>query len=207
MRFPESTEKYRLTPFPPQKLPQLVAHKVHILGSMHHLQPLLRKGVAKSDINMYYSRLYMTFSSTEMLPSPTSIDFPSALKARREVLGLSRAALARKSGKHEVMIRRYEEPEVREFAKPRADTWLALNIALGYEVPDETYQAEKDKTEEEAIQSTDSGSISQTERQHGSSTSSATFEEVLLQEASLEDIVRLLHSRNIEPTFRYLIPS
>ncbi|MDD0974008.1 hypothetical protein [Pseudomonas fontis] len=34
------------------------------------------------------------------------------------------------------MPRRYEEPECGEFARPRADsTWLALNKALGYELP------------------------------------------------------------------------
>jgi hypothetical protein len=32
-----------------------------------------------------------------------------------------------------------------------------------------------------------------------------TNAELLLKDASLEDIVKLLHSRNIEPTFRHLI--
>lgn len=31
-------------------------------------------------------------------------------------------------------------------------------------------------------------------------------DELLLRDATIEDIVRLLHSKNIEPTFRYLIP-
>lgn len=73
-----------------------------------------------------------------MLPDPSSPQFPAALKARRESLGLSRSALARAAGIHVVMPRRYEEPDCREFAQPRADTtWLALNKALGYDVPEE----------------------------------------------------------------------
>lgn len=71
-----------------------------------------------------------------MLPFPSSPDFPAALKARRQLCGMSRAALARAAGIHMVMPRRYEEPECGEFARPRADsTWLALNKALGYELP------------------------------------------------------------------------
>jgi hypothetical protein len=36
------------------------------------------------------------------------------------------------------MPRRYEEPDCREFAQPRADTtWIALNEALGYHVPNQ----------------------------------------------------------------------
>lgn len=65
-----------------------------------------------------------------MLPSPTSPDFPAALKARRELLGLSRAELARRAGIHGVMPRRYEEPDTGEFASPRADTWKKLNEIL-----------------------------------------------------------------------------
>ena len=65
-----------------------------------------------------------------MLPSPTSPDFPGALKARREFLGWSRAELARRAGIHGVMPRRYEEPNCGEFASPRADTWKKLNEIL-----------------------------------------------------------------------------
>jgi len=65
-----------------------------------------------------------------MLPSPTSSDFPAALKTRREFLGLSRAELARRAGIHGVMPRRYEEPDSGEFATPRADTWRKLNEIL-----------------------------------------------------------------------------
>jgi transcriptional regulator with XRE-family HTH domain len=73
-----------------------------------------------------------------MLPYPSSPEFPAALKARRESLGMSRSALARKAKIHVVMPRRYEEPDCGEFARPRVDTtWLALNKALGYDVPDE----------------------------------------------------------------------
>lgn len=77
-----------------------------------------------------------------MLPYPASPEFPAALKARRELLGLSRSALARAANIHGVMPRRYEEPDCREFARPRADsTWIALNKALGYDVPDEILAA------------------------------------------------------------------
>lgn len=86
-----------------------------------------------------------------MLPDPCSPDFPAALKARRESLGLSRSALARAAGIHVVMPRRYEEPDCREFAQPRTDTtWLALNRALGYDVPDEV-SVSTPKTESSAV--------------------------------------------------------
>lgn len=75
-------------------------------------------------------------SSKNMLPHPYSPEFPAALRARRELLGMSRAALARAAGIHGVMPRRYEEPDCGEFARPRPETtWLALNRALGYDVP------------------------------------------------------------------------
>lgn len=49
---------------------------------------------------------------------------------------MSRAALAKAAGIHGVMPRRYEEPDCGEFARPRPETtWLALNRALGYEIP------------------------------------------------------------------------
>lgn len=77
-----------------------------------------------------------------MLPYPASPEFPAALKARREFLGLSRSALARAANIHGVMPRRYEEPGCRDFTRPRADsTWIALNMALGYDVPDEIQAA------------------------------------------------------------------
>lgn len=73
-----------------------------------------------------------------MLPYPSSPEFPAALKARRESLGMSRSALAREANIHVVMPRRYEEPDCGEFARPRVDTtWLALNKALGYNIPDD----------------------------------------------------------------------
>lgn len=68
-----------------------------------------------------------------MLPYPRDDEFPAALKARRELRGLSRAALARAAGIHEVMPRRYEEPDCAEFTRPRSESmWLALNQALGF---------------------------------------------------------------------------
>ena len=73
-----------------------------------------------------------------MLPYPSSPEFPAALKARRESLGMSRSALAREAKIHVVMPRRYEEPDCGEFARPRVDTtWLALNKALKYDIPDD----------------------------------------------------------------------
>lgn len=76
-----------------------------------------------------------------MLPLPLSDEFPSALKARREALGLSRSELARRAEIHGVMPRRYEDPDCGEFARPREDTWIALNRALGYEVEAATLPA------------------------------------------------------------------
>jgi transcriptional regulator with XRE-family HTH domain len=78
-----------------------------------------------------------------MLPSPSSPDFPSALRTRRESLGISRSELARKAKIHGVMPRRYEELDCGEFSRPRNDTWVALNIALGYAPP----QAESSELE------------------------------------------------------------
>lgn len=67
-----------------------------------------------------------------MLPLPSSPDFPAALQTRRKSLGMSRSELARKAKIHGVMPRRYEDPTCAEFARPREDTWIALNEALGY---------------------------------------------------------------------------
>jgi ribosome-binding protein aMBF1 (putative translation factor) len=68
-----------------------------------------------------------------MLPKPSSSNFPETLKREREAQGMSRAALARAAGIHQVMPRRYEEPDCGEFTRPTHNTWLALNKALGFE--------------------------------------------------------------------------
>jgi transcriptional regulator with XRE-family HTH domain len=68
---------------------------------------------------------------TQVLPDPTSPDFPSTLKEKRKAAGLSRAELARRARIHAVMPRRYEEPNDQAFARPTHNTWLALNAALG----------------------------------------------------------------------------
>lgn len=81
-----------------------------------------------------------------MLPPPSSSEFPAALKARREALGLSRSELARRANIHGVMPRRYEEPDCGEFSSPRGETWVALNKALGYEVEDHTAQSQVQET-------------------------------------------------------------
>lgn len=143
-----------------------------------------------------------------MLPYPRDPEFPAALKARRELCGLSRAQLARAANIHEVMPRRYEEPECGEFTRPRPDsTWLSLNRALGFEIPTdiETLIAQTESMYTKGLLG--SGPLDPNNhwedpqvdaQQEGEA-------ELLLKDASLEDIVKLLHSRNIEPTFRHLI--
>lgn len=157
-------------------------------------------------------------SAINMLPHPSSPEFPSALKARRELRGMSRAALARAANIHEVMPRRYEEPECGEFARPRPETtWLALNRALGYEIPDDLA---KDFSALHAVRQEGgllfSSSIPDPEdhlyeiNHEPAALGLATPEsgkssfKLLLSEASLEDVVRHLHSKNIEPTFRFI---
>jgi transcriptional regulator with XRE-family HTH domain len=155
-------------------------------------------------------------SSKHMLPHPYSPEFPAALKARRELLGMSRAALAKAAGIHGVMPRRYEEPDCGEFARPRPETtWLALNRALGYEIPTDL---ERDFSEVLDMQKSGlfgSGPIAAPdEEQWASNTLSLEDEPVMpsrktsvsLADATLEDIIELLHSRNIEPTFRHVLP-
>lgn len=143
-----------------------------------------------------------------MLPYPRSPDFPAALKTRRELRGMSRSALARAAGIHEVMPRRYEEPDCGEFTRPRPDsTWLALNRALGFEIPTDIdafiVQTESLYTNG-LFESGPLDSNNQWDDSQGDAQPEVKVE-LLLKDASLEDIVKLLHSRNIEPTFRHLI--
>lgn len=150
-----------------------------------------------------------------MLPHPTSPDFPAALKTRRELRGMSRAELARAADIHEVMPRRYEEPLCAEFAKPRPETtWLALNRALGYEIPDDISQHYASLLHAKENGLFDSGPISLPEDEEyirndapvsGTSISEKTPPDLLLKEASLEDIIKFLHEQNIEPTFRHML--
>nr|WP_313132819.1 helix-turn-helix transcriptional regulator [Pseudomonas juntendi] len=91
-----------------------------------------------------------------MLPSPTSPEFPAALKARRELLGLSRAELARKANIHGVMPRRYEESDCGEFASPRADTWKKLNEIL---YPEFTISAVVQKEPSEPMTNSNTSSV------------------------------------------------
>lgn len=157
-------------------------------------------------------------SAKHMLPHPTSPEFPGALKARRELKGMSRADLARAAGIHEVMPRRYEEPECGEFARPRPETtWLALNRALGYDIPEDLVQDFSQLLEVEKNGMSGSGPIPDPDRalyaanqeplseELNPSDASRNLATLLLKDASLEDIVRLLHSKNIEPTFRHLL--
>ena len=95
-----------------------------------------------------------------MLPSPTSPDFPAALKARREHLGISRSELARRAKIHGVMPRRYEEFDCAEFARPREDTWIALNKVLGYDLQAE--HPEHDSSVSPATASVTDGQETQT---------------------------------------------
>ncbi|WP_123600060.1 helix-turn-helix domain-containing protein [Pseudomonas frederiksbergensis] len=143
-----------------------------------------------------------------MLPYPRDPDFPAALKARRELRGMSRAALARAAGVHEVMPRRYEEPDCGEFARPRPDsTWLALNRALGFQIPTDI---DDFISKTESIYSSglfESGPLDSNNQWEDPQAEAGqeVAAELMLKDASLEDIVKLLHSRNIEPTFRHLI--
>lgn len=69
-----------------------------------------------------------------MLPERTSPEFPAALKARREFLGLSRRELAEQAGICSTGPRRYEEPTAKHFSAPSPKTWRVLNIILGYDL-------------------------------------------------------------------------
>lgn len=154
-------------------------------------------------------------ASKNMLPHPSSPAFPAALKARRELLGMSRAALAHAANIHEVMPRRYEEPDCGTFARPRPETtWLALNRALGYEIPDVLVQDCAQLLYVEKNGMLGSGPIpdkNALEWSHNdvpvseASITSEPISSLLLKDASLENIVRFLHSKNIEPTFRHLL--
>lgn len=156
-------------------------------------------------------------SSKNMLPHPSSPEFPRALKARRELRGMSRAALARAANIHEVMPRRYEEPDCGTFARPRPETtWLALNRALGYDIP---VDLEKDFAQLLDVEKSgmlgsgplpDPNASAWSDNDVQLSEMPGTPEPIsslLLKDASLEDIVRFLQSKNIEPTFRHLLPS
>lgn len=91
---------------------------------------------------------------------------------------MSRAQLARAAGIHPVMPRRYEEPECGEFARPTANTLAALNRALGLEKP--LVHSENSEIRADSL---------------------------LLCNATMEDIVAELHSRNVIPNFLFPQPS
>ncbi len=154
-------------------------------------------------------------TSQQLLPYPRNPEFPKALKACREMRGMSRAELAEAAGIHKVMIRRYEEPDCAEFTRPRPEsTWLALNRALGFEIPDDVHDfiAQIEDVYEKGLLGSgpldpheglgwdDGADISSDE-----SLEQDRAEGLLLRDASLEDIVEWLHRRNIEPTFRYVL--
>jgi transcriptional regulator with XRE-family HTH domain len=155
-------------------------------------------------------------SSKNMLPHPYSPEFPAALKARREMLGMTRAALAKAANIHGVMPRRYEEPNCGEFARPRAETtWLSLNRALGYEIPTDL---ERDFSEVLDVQKHGlfgSGPIADPDEEKwapntlpvedDAATPSRTSG-IYLADAKLEDIIEWCHRRNIEPTLRHSLP-
>lgn len=110
-----------------------------------------------------------------MLPHPSSPEFPAALKAAREALGMSRAGLAHAAGIHKVMPRRYEDPTCSEFTRPTEKTMLALNRALGF-------------TAENAMPTT---------------AATPTAEAVLLCAASTDQIVAELRHRGIVATLTF----
>lgn len=111
-----------------------------------------------------------------MLPHQTSPEFPAALKAARESKRMSRAQLARAAKIHQVMPRRYEDPNCRDFARPTANTWDALNRALGF-----------DSTNEETSQPPE-----------------AEWK-VLLSDASIDEIVAEIRKRGIAVTLSFPI--
>lgn len=132
---------------------------------------------------------------------------------------MSRAALARAANIHEVMPRRYEEPDCGEFARPRPETtWLALNRALGYEIPDDlendfTRLLDVEKNglfESGPIPAADAeewtpNTVPVTETLGTQEKTTSNYNGLLLADASLENIIQFLHSKNIEPTFRHLL--
>lgn len=157
-------------------------------------------------------------SSKNMLPHPSSPEFPGALKARRELRGMSRTALAHAANIHQVMPRRYEEPDCGEFARPRPETtWLALNRALGYEIPDDLAQDFSRLLDIEKNGMLGSGPLPDPDEAQwlpnfvsvsealSTPQTPAAASGLLLKDASLEDIIEFLHCKNIEPTFRHLL--
>ncbi len=109
------------------------------------------------------------------LPDPRSKAFPDVLKKIREGLGISRAELAKRANIHGVMPRRYEEPDSGEFARPTHNTFEAINRALGLH-----WDGALQLTQGEVLES-----------------------EILLKDASIEQLVAELHRRNIEPSFTF----
>lgn len=152
-----------------------------------------------------------------MLPRPSSPEFPGALKALRELRGMNRAALARAANIHEVMPRRYEEPDCGEFARPRPETtWLALNRSLGFEMPADLVEDFSQVLLVEKNGLLGSGPLSDPDEAQWTpnfvpaSTAEipaipGTASDFLLRNASLEDIIRFLPSKNVEPTFRHIL--
>lgn len=132
---------------------------------------------------------------------------------------MSRAALARAANIHEVMPRRYEEPDCGEFARPRPETtWLALNRALGYEIPGDLEDDFSQLLDVEkngllgggAMPAADAGewtpnTVLVTETLGTQEKTTSNYSGLLLADASLEDIIQFLHSKHIEPTFRHML--
>lgn len=128
---------------------------------------------------------------------------------------MSRAELARAANIHGVMPRRYEEPDCGEFARPRPETtWLALNRALGYEIPADLERDFSDVLYMLKNGMLDSGPITDpNEAKWAPNTmpaddvivASPVVSGLLLADATLEDIIEFLHCKNIEPTFRHLL--
>lgn len=130
-------------------------------------------------------------------------------------MGMSRAALAQAAKIHGVMPRRYEEPNCGEFARPRPETtWLALNRALGYEIPTDLEQDFASVLDMQKRGFFESGPIADPhEQQWAPNTLNSEDDEapiargIYLEDATLEDIIAWCHARNIEPTLRHLVSS
>lgn len=114
-----------------------------------------------------------------MLPPSSDPNFPAELKRAREALGLNRTAFAEKVGVHKVMIRRYEEPLARTFARPSESTVVRLNRALGYLPEGNEADANPAPLPKSVVKRA-------------------------LEQATIEELIEVLVARGLQPTLRPL---
>ena len=65
-----------------------------------------------------------------MLPMRDSAEFPAAMKAARETVGLSRSRLSALAGYNKDHTARFEEPTFSNFRIPSSAVWASINIVL-----------------------------------------------------------------------------